>query len=83
MPGCGRMGRLVGLPRLSSSQVHLLEAVPALKCCDIWRPGDASLGEAKQRKCTPAINKRPTGDAPFNQPLVAGVLPQWKVGTLK
>jgi len=42
----------------------------------IWRPRDVFLGETKQRNCTPARNNRHTGDAPSNQPVVAGVSPK-------
>jgi len=42
-----------------------------------------SLGEAKQRKLyTGRRNNRYTGDAPSNQPKVAGVFSQSIVGTL-
>jgi len=48
----------------------------------IWGPGDCFLGEAKQRNCTLARNKKHTGDGPFNQPIVAGVFPKRDVGNL-
>jgi len=55
-----------------------------------WGPGRFPLGEAKQGNCKPARNKKHTGDAPSDQPIVAGVSPQRKgggapiiVGTLK
>jgi len=43
-----------------------------------------SLGEAKQRKLyTSEKQNRHTGDAPSNQPIVAGVFLQRNSGTLK
>jgi len=40
-------------------------------------------GGPNRENCTPARNKRHAGDAPSNQPTVAGVFPQRNVGTLK
>jgi len=45
-------------------------------------PPSPSSFMAKQRNCTLARNKRHLGDAPSNQPIVAGVFPQRNVGTL-
>jgi len=49
----------------------------------ICGPGVLSPGEAEQRICTPARNKRHPGDAPSNLPIVAGVSSQRDVGTLQ
>jgi len=40
------------------------------------------LGEAKQRNCRLARNKRHTRDGPSYQPIVAGVFPHRDVGTV-